>query len=1139
MRPTSSSAPPNGHDGTSTWYQHAPPRPPQSHRQPSPNSPQLTPNFNGHAPPHAIQAGPSRPWLGPNPTPSSGSRPQRFVAPPAIQQPHHTTLPARPQQNGYQLQAPGMQQQAQQNHPSLPPFQQRASLSFPAPMVSSPLPALPQGDRLPNPYESLQPSSSPSQWSGTFGAAHEGDYGRHASSRRQSSGFSAHSERAQNIPLPTTPSAHAASLSPSPMPPQRFGSGSSASESAIGRSGRQSSATSATSPQTNSIQQEHEFDDCPGCRAELDEALAASMASARLDEERRKQREASEMENLYAISASEQDARRRRAEEERTMLEKAVEDSKREAELLSKARAEEEARILEESRQAAQRESEKAAAEDQMQIEVALRASQAEERKRAEALEQELEAERAAIAESMRQQEEEWRRRESEERSLIAFFEHQSRRRESDATCEGSSRMAANEGVQDDLEDSEAEFWRFTGHNEAYDLAKKMEQQAAASSQSAPSEPSRARPSIRRPLPPVPGQAPLATAGAPALPTSPAMPADADDPVPFSIIPLDAPPPYEAAAAADTSFAHKPGASGRGISDKMTQSATPSSTACRTELSYLQSPSAYDFDPNLRDEAPSPVDSFAGPSPAHTASNSRVSSPAVEAALDFSRMTGLPVGGRDRRHSSVSINRHEREALSTPPQPPPKQADSTATPSVAAGIVASALEASPAHESPASPQRTSTGAAPLVASPSPQQQSQASRGKKAIAGVDFGFASQPFATQLEKVHEPGEGETAAKYYFPNALQLTSVTAPRAVGTGSAGNRSPAVVGTRGPYFVVRAHSWKSLLRALAWYGNTRIEAGPEEVADAASAATSHDRSRAKCFLRVEIEFVTPTKAEMGYGVGDYARYAQNTGLMPRTGPNKPPAHVSICMSLVPSPAAARAFHQSAAYRAAQSESKRLDAFYAGRGSARRLIYLPRQPPSLPLPMVKLAQHLHLAHTFSAACPTSSHTARHSPRDLHHAIERHDEGFIKKQKALASAGALLASGSGSGGTNNTASSLSLTTTKTNQSFASSMFHRPSVDTTATTAEGHSSTFEPGPSNGNESHVNLMDSEHEDEVDFNNLALEDGGIEQVEAMGKRARLKAKMKRKLGKRQGDGNVVDEDLATWITPFDVDEHD
>ena len=224
---------------------------------------------------------------------------------------------------------------------------------------------------------------------------------------------------------------------------------------------------------------------------------------------------------------------------------------------------------------------------------------------------------------------------------------------------------------------------------------------------------------------------------------------------------------------------------------------------------------------------------------------------------------------------------------------------------------------------------------------------------------------------------------------------------------------------------------------------------------------------------------------------------------------------------------ASAWLKTEEYHAMKRESRRLDAWYAGKGSTRRLIQLAREPPALPVALVQVAQLLHASHTFSAACPSSGSTARHSPRDLHHAIERHDQGFVRKQKAILAAGSALASQS-----SGLASTSSLASSNPRKSLQ---------------GPGRSSGSTDLPRDADDDVADHPDDDQDDEVlDFNDFSLLEHGItadgsfdaQDKVLMGKRERLKAKVKRRLAKRASDGRVVDEDLATWITPFDLSQH-
>ena len=99
-----------------------------------------------------------------------------------------------------------------------------------------------------------------------------------------------------------------------------------------------------------------------------------------------------------------------------------------------------------------------------------------------------------------------------------------------------------------------------------------------------------------------------------------------------------------------------------------------------------------------------------------------------------------------------------------------------------------------------------------------------------MKGTDFGYSNEPFSPDLIMDED--------KMYFPSVIQLKGAEADGSL-------REPKA------YFVIQAPSWKMLLRALAWYGNTRIEAGPEDVADSSKAIK----------MRLELEFVTPSKVD--------------------------------------------------------------------------------------------------------------------------------------------------------------------------------------------------------------------------------------------------------------------------------------
>lgn len=830
----------------------------------------------------------------------------------------------------------------------------------------------------------------------------------------------------------------------------------------------------------------HEFDDCPGCRAEMEDAIKASLQSAQQEDELRKRelREQQQPHPMYDKTAEQNERQRRLAQEEEQLLQKALEDSRREAEMQSQRSTQDEALLLEESRQYALRQREQDARLEAEMLEAAKLASTTHEEQRRKELDAMHDAEKRALQLSLQEQQDEWARRESAERSLLEFLDQRgidrsatpfssamhfasaSTSQSSTSTTSmlqqaSSSSAASSTSNSNDLE---AEYWRFAGHDEAYKLALQMQQASLTDAHHRQAEPGPSTSRMRRPLP----QTPQISAHDHGLGEHPIESTGKHDPRPTSLQPAtlhaldDAPPAYAEAT--------QPGSS----SDIPAMRHSEKASATRYDAATLQ---------------------------------------------DLNR----PV--LQHRSSSSSSGRSHLEGLLAPLSPGPSLA---AAPNLASPspTPSGSEESSPAPQaataSPSIPERGSSQKAPASKRSSVSASSIApeQRGQRALAGIEFGYSGLPFAPNLDKSRLPSvQSATAtastsscstsvssAKTLFPSSIELSSVTKPT---TDSASS-----------FFVIRAHSWKSLLRAIAWYGNSRVEASPEEVA-----AASDRRSR--CLLRAEVEFVTPTRVDLGYGVAEYARAAQSTGSMPR---NPWPAHVALCLSLLPlssskssSSGEASAWLKSDEYQVIKRESRRLDAYYAGRGSTRRLIQLARQPPALPVALVQVAQLLHASHTFSAACPSSGSTARHSPRDLHHAIERHDEGFVRKQKAMLAAGSVLASQS-----NGLASTSSLASSNPRLSMQAPSRASSSTDVNRDADDD----------------VDVV--EDDEEHDFNDFSLLEHGLtadgsfdaQDKVLMGKRQKLKAKVKRRLAKRNSDGRVVDEDLATWITPFDLSQH-
>ncbi|GAC99019.1 ubiquitin C-terminal hydrolase CreB [Pseudozyma hubeiensis SY62] len=809
----------------------------------------------------------------------------------------------------------------------------------------------------------------------------------------------------------------------------------------------------------------HQPDDCPGCRADMDDAIRASLHSAKQEDEKR-QREVQEQEELrrvYAANDEENHRRRRLAEEEEESLQRAIQDSRRDAEEEARRSKDREARMLEESRRDAHRQREQNDKLEAEMLEAAKLASAAQDRQRRKELDAMQEAEQKALELSLREQEEEWERRESAERSLWEFLE--SRNRIDRSATPMSANFDSGFGSRPpspvpqpslspaavdpfDPHDLDAEYWRFAGHGEAYQLALQMNQPTLAEDV-VHAAGSVSTPRTHRPLPPTPETSKRSEEASDELGgtvrkqdrlTAPSQPAalhaDSDD----------APPAYAEATQA-------------GPSNDV------ASYAAASPVEKQDFPARYDT---------VTLEALNRPVLQHRSSSS---------SSAHSQSQNSPIMSSPRQ--SFTSSSHPGKGSSTPI---PSSEVSSAPPH-------------PAESSPSIPQRGSSHSTPSSKRFSASATSLTSehRGKRALAGVDFGYGNLPFAPKLDQGRpfaRPASASTSAspnKSTFPTTIELSHITKNTGPDAGLSGCS----------FFILRAHSWKSLLRAIAWYGNSRVEASPSQVAAAS------DR-RTRCLLRAEVEFVTPTRVDIGH-VGHYAKAAQSKGSMPT---NPSPAHVSLCLSLMPTSSAksgeASAWLKSEEYQIIKRESRRLDAWYAGKGSTRRLVQLARQPPAMPVAVVQIAQLLHASHTFSAACPSSGSTARHSPRDLHHAIERHDEGYVRKQQAMLSAGSALASNVGD------TPRLSL---QTPPQTSGSNDPRGGADTN-----------------------DLDDDDDDDEVDFNDFSLlADGSFDAQDQvlMGKRQRLKAKVKRRLAKRASDGRVVDEDLAAWITPFDLSERE
>ncbi|WFD35110.1 hypothetical protein MCUN1_001959 [Malassezia cuniculi] len=220
-------------------------------------------------------------------------------------------------------------------------------------------------------------------------------------------------------------------------------------------------------------------------------------------------------------------------------------------------------------------------------------------------------------------------------------------------------------------------------------------------------------------------------------------------------------------------------------------------------------------------------------------------------------------------------------------------------------------------------------------------------GQPALRGVQFGWAANAFSLELyaqpqghahlypvpELERDPtvpsapaaplGAEDLPYSVYFPGSIRLSRV---------ETGANAASL-----PWFVIRAYSWRILLRALAWYGKSIVSGHVNDT------------------LHIEIGFVTPRKSDI-----------------------KAPAHVSLAMC-TGSPAQQRVRWEA------------LEAYSKAGGSTLTTVSLAAHQLALPTDLVTLAQSLYSAPHLSNAPAL---------RELKQAILRHDE-FVEARSTFLS------------------------------------------------------------------------------------------------------------------------------------------
>lgn len=586
-----------------------------------------------------------------------------------------------------------------------------------------------------------------------------------------------------------------------------------------------------------------------------------------------------------------------------------------------------------------------------------------------------------------------------------------------------------------------ASYWQHLDQKKAYDLALEMDKRMTLSAPSTSvGGPSRSR----RPLPPTPGLAALQAGVERCKPGSTKQVNETIDEEDEVWVPSD-----------DELI-------GSALDDEGNNDEDPFSDQAEAPPTYDEVHE--DRPPDAPASIPGHVQLARPPNAANAQHNNTIQAPALrpEKTAAITAMQADTTSVAPPRSSSTSSQR----ILSS--QSPP----SSGSPSISAQATSPTTSTSQNHGSIETAPSSSTAAytPPTTEEGSSPADTNEFR-QKAMKGTAFGYCSEPFGTSLDLPEDPN------KTYFPSLVHLRKAKLDGSL-------HDPLC------FFVIRAPSWKALLRALAWYGNTRIEAGPEEVVDHPSGVP----------LRVEVDFVTPSKLD------------SLTDLQC--------AHVSVCFSLaVPS----LAEHESKRLLTSFKQSSRaLDASYLRQGATRRVIALPSQAPLLPLAMVRLAQHMHRAHIFSAACPSTGTTALHSPRDLHYAVERHDVGYVAKfqrrrRDATRTDGA------------NHAMPIGLNTgAAAGNAVASGSDRR-------VPGHGQSRGSAPQGRNADEDELADMEDGQGDILDAGAVEIVDGDDRDSSRM---ARMRARVRRRLAKRSGDPRTVDEDLESWISELH-DERD
>lgn len=369
--------------------------------------------------------------------------------------------------------------------------------------------------------------------------------------------------------------------------------------------------------------------------------------------------------------------------------------------------------------------------------------------------------------------------------------------------------------------------------------------------------------------------------------------------------------------------------------------------------------------------------------------------------------------------------------------------------------------------------------------------STASSGPRTPLGLSWGYSTHPFATSLDQCS--GNGSDSSSPSEPSAPRAARFPSTIALASPSMASHTS---------FTMRSGSWKLLLRALAWLGNTQV------------AAETPGEAR----LLIDVEFVTPTHTQQR----DHHLHRQKWP----TGAPIACVSVSLRLSSPAAPAATAASQQQA--------SRELDSEYLKHGSKRTILSTATSTAGLGLPctLLDVAQYLSACRAGSSGEESTSSsrfccssTPASAVPGLAQRIEEHDGAFIDRGEVRRQIEAAAAAASRSNDHGDHAVLLDC--------FFSTTIP-PGIDRLALLDPPAALLLPP---TQQQARLN-GGAAGEDEAAYNgDLGLESVDDDNVSTTSRRQRMRDRVRRlyhgddaRRGEATGDG-----ELAHWITPLDL----